>query len=55
MKVGMVLVGGNEEPSVFSREGIIVSVDETGAKILIFDLKVGDTISSRYIAKNAYK
>ena len=55
LKVGMVLTGGNEEPSVFSREGIVVSVDERSAKILIFDLKVDDTISSRYIARNDHK
>lgn len=55
LRVGMVLTDGDEEPSVFSREGIIISVDEKSAKILIFDLKVGDIISTRYVAKTDHK
>lgn len=55
LKAGMILLGKDEQPSPFSREGVVVSVEEKSAKILIFDLKVGDTVNSKYVAKNAYK
>lgn len=55
LKVGMTLASKDEEPSPFSREGVVVSVEEESAKILIFDLKVGDTVKSKYVPKQTYK
>ena len=55
LKAGMILLGKDEQPSLFSSQGVVVSVEEKSAKILIFDLKVGDTVNSKYAAKNPYK
>lgn len=55
LKVGMKLISKDEEPTPWSKEGIVLAVEETTAKVQIFDLKVGDTVSTRYVPKDIHR
>ncbi len=48
LKVGMKLLGKEQEQFLWSRVGEVLSVELTTAKVQVDDLKIGDKLSSRY-------
>lgn len=49
LKAGMKLVSKEQEPSPWSEAGLILTVEEQSAKVKVFDLKIGDSLSSKYV------
>jgi hypothetical protein len=52
LKVGMKLLVKEQEPRLWSREGEILSVEKSTAKVQVVDLKVGDILNSKYVSSN---
>jgi hypothetical protein len=52
LKVGMKLLVKEQEPSLWSRVGEILSVEKRTAKVQVEDLKVGDILNSKYVSSN---
>ncbi len=52
LKVGMKLLVEGQEPSPWSTEGEILSVEKGTAKVQVGDAKVGDVLSSKYVSKS---
>lgn len=52
LKVGMKLLVKEQEPSLWSSVGEILSVEKRTAKVQGADLKVGDLLNSKYVSRN---
>jgi hypothetical protein len=50
LKVGMKLLLKDQEPSLWSRGGEILSVETRTAKVEVYDLKVGDILNSKFVS-----
>ena len=55
LKVGMKLITEDQKPAPWSDIGSVLSVEEKTAKVKVYDLKVGDSLSTRYVPKDIYR
>lgn len=52
LKVGMKLVGKDQEPLPWAEIGMVISVEEKSAKVKTANLKIGDSLSSKYAPRD---
>lgn len=52
LKVGMKLVGMDRVPWLWSDEGLVLSVEDHTARVRVYELSVGDVLSSKYAPRD---
>lgn len=55
LRVGMKLVVEGQEPTPWSTEGLILSVEEKTARVSVSDVKAGDALSTKYVPQEMYR